>query len=67
MSDEWEPIMCYADTDTNDDGTVTAFCYCGWSDDFATQELADAAAEEHVNLPDDLDKYDDYDDAPATA
>lgn len=39
--------MCYADTLTNDDGTVTACCYCGWSDVYATPELADAAAGQH--------------------
>jgi hypothetical protein len=41
--------MCYADTATNDDGTVTAFCYCGWSETHDTQESADVAAERHQN------------------
>ncbi|MFI7676430.1 hypothetical protein [Actinophytocola sp. NPDC049390] len=39
--------MCYADTANNDDGTATAFCYCGWSEDHGTPEAADAAAERH--------------------
>ncbi|MFE0025479.1 hypothetical protein [Amycolatopsis sp. NPDC059021] len=39
--------MCYADTDTNDDGTATAFCYCGWCDHYATPDEADAAAAAH--------------------
>lgn len=39
--------MCYADTVTNDDGTATAFCHCGWSADHATPEAADADAERH--------------------
>ncbi|MEV8444159.1 hypothetical protein AB0425_42865 [Actinosynnema sp. NPDC051121] len=42
-----EPIMCYADTVTNDDGTATAFCCCGWSADHATPEAADTDAERH--------------------
>ena len=44
--------MCYVDTATENDSTVIAFCYCGWSDEFATQELADVAAYEHQNAPD---------------
>ncbi|WP_216211087.1 hypothetical protein [Amycolatopsis aidingensis] len=39
--------MCYADTATNDDGTATAFCYCGWNDEPTTPDAADAAAEAH--------------------
>lgn len=35
------PIMCYADTVTNDDGTATAFCCGGWSA-HTTPEAADA-------------------------
>jgi hypothetical protein len=54
-----EPIVCYTDTTTNDDGTVTAFCYCGWADDHDTQESADAAADSHQNAPDVIDV--DYD------
>jgi hypothetical protein len=50
-----EPIMCDADTIMNDDGTVTAFCYCGWVEYGHTQESADAAAEAHQNAPDDTD------------
>ncbi|MEV8438810.1 hypothetical protein AB0425_15660 [Actinosynnema sp. NPDC051121] len=42
-----ESTMCYADTVTNDDGTATAFCYCGWSADHATPEAADADGERH--------------------
>lgn len=45
--------MHYADTTTNDNGTVTAFCYCGWSEVHPDQETADAAAERHQNTPDD--------------
>ena len=62
MSDEWEPIMCYADTTTETDDTVTAFCYCGWVEYGHTQESADAAAYAHQNAPDDIDA-----DTPATA
>jgi hypothetical protein len=47
-----EPIMCYADTVTNDDGTATAFCYCGWSADHATPEAADTDAERHQTAAD---------------
>ncbi|MEV5301140.1 hypothetical protein [Amycolatopsis methanolica] len=47
--------MHYADTTINDNGTVTAFCYCGWSAVHDTQESADAAAEYHQN--DDADDY----------
>ncbi|GAA3863499.1 hypothetical protein GCM10022243_32550 [Saccharothrix violaceirubra] len=47
-----EPIMCYADTLTNDDGTATAFCYCGWSADHATPEAADTDAERHQTAAD---------------
>lgn len=47
--------MCYADTVTNDDGTATALCYCGWSADHATPEAADAAAERHQTDADDAE------------
>lgn len=40
--------MCYADTATNDDGTATALCYCGWSADHATPDSADADAAESL-------------------
>lgn len=60
MSDEWEPIMCYADTATENDGTVTAYRYCGRVEYGHTQESAAAYAQQ--NAPDDID-----DDAPATA
>ncbi|WP_157617170.1 hypothetical protein [Saccharomonospora marina] len=49
------PIMCYADTTTETDNTVTAFCYCGWVEYGHTQESADAAAEAHQNAPDAID------------
>jgi hypothetical protein len=39
--------MCYADTDTNEDGTAVAFCYCGWTQDHATPEAAEVDAERH--------------------
>jgi hypothetical protein len=61
MSNEGEPIMCYADT-TETGGTVTAHCYCGWVDYGHTQESADVAAHAHQNAPDDIDA-----DEPATA
>ena len=41
--------MCYADTTTENDGTVTAYCYCGWVEYGHTQESADAAAYAHQN------------------
>ncbi|PSL51386.1 hypothetical protein B0I31_12115 [Saccharothrix carnea] len=44
--------MCYADTVTNDDGTATAFCCCGWSADHATPDAADADAERHQTAAD---------------
>lgn len=47
--------MCYADTTTNDDGTVTAYCYCGWSEHHRTQTAADSAAEAHQNREDDAE------------
>jgi len=46
--------MHYVDTTTNDNGTVTAFCNCGWSQRHDTWESADAAAEHH---PYDADEY----------
>ncbi|GAB3671509.1 hypothetical protein REH65_00155 [Saccharopolyspora sp. ID03-671] len=45
--------MCHADTITNNDGTTTAFCYCGWSQNCATLEIAETAAEQHQNRQDD--------------
>jgi hypothetical protein len=42
----------FADTVTNDDGTATAFCYCGWSADHATPEAADTDAERHQTAAD---------------
>lgn len=46
------PIMCYADTITETDGKVTAYCCCGWVEHEHTQESADIAAETHQNAPD---------------
>jgi hypothetical protein len=43
--------MCYAVTTTNDAGTVTACCYCGWSEIHDIQE----SAERHQSAPDDID------------
>ena len=54
--------MCYADTTTETDGTVTAHCYCGWAEYGRTPESADVAAYAHQNTPADI-----YADAPATA
>ena len=48
------PIMCYADTATETDNTVTAFCYCGSVDYGHTPESADAA-EAHENASDVID------------
>jgi hypothetical protein len=53
--------MCYADTTTENDGTVTAYCYCGWVEYGHTPESADAA-DAHQNAPDDIDTA-----APTTA
>ncbi len=47
--------MCYADTATETDNTVTAFFYCGWVEYGHTPESADAAAEAHQNAPDVID------------
>lgn len=44
--------MCYADTITETDGTVTAFCYCGWVEKGHTQKSADEAAYAHQNAQD---------------
>jgi hypothetical protein len=49
-----EPVMCYADAITENNGTATAQCYCGWVEYGHTQESADAAAEAHQNRPDDI-------------
>ena len=38
--------MCYTETMIIGD-VVTAFCYCGWSEDHATEHDADTAAERH--------------------
>lgn len=46
-------IMCYADTITEIDGTVTAYCCCGWVEHEHTPESADIAAETHQNTPND--------------
>lgn len=51
--------MCYADTITENDGTVTAQCYCGWVEYGHTQESADDAAGTHQNRPDNVDDVDD--------
>lgn len=59
------PIMCYADTATETDNTVTAFCYCGWVEYGHTQESANAAADAHQNAPDVIDADDTT--APAVA
>ncbi|MEC3978879.1 hypothetical protein [Amycolatopsis sp. H20-H5] len=47
--------MCYADTDTHADGTATAFCYCGWSGDYATPTAADTAATNHERDTEEID------------
>lgn len=44
--------MCYADTTVNDDGTAIAYCYCGWSENCDTLEIAEQAAEQHQNRQD---------------
>jgi hypothetical protein len=45
--------MCYADTTTEIDGTVTAYCCCGWVEHGHAPESADIAAETHQNTSDD--------------
>lgn len=47
--------MCYADTTTETDDTVTAFCCCGWVEYGHTQESADDAAAAHQNARDVID------------
>ncbi|GAB2790608.1 hypothetical protein GCM10027199_78280 [Amycolatopsis magusensis] len=44
--------MCNADTINHADGTATAFCYCGWTDEFPTTDAADHAAETHQRAAD---------------
>ncbi|WP_162830404.1 hypothetical protein [Amycolatopsis palatopharyngis] len=44
--------MCYADTATNPDGTATAFCYCGWTEEHPTPDAADTAADTHERATD---------------
>jgi hypothetical protein len=44
--------MCFADTDVNNDGTHTAFCYCGWNEQHATAHAAETAAADHQNAAD---------------
>ena len=51
--------MCDVDIITNDDGTVTAFCCCGWSETHDAPELADVVAEWHQNRAFDIDLLDD--------
>lgn len=47
--------MCFADIETEIDGTVTAFCCCGWVECGHNTETANAAADAHQNAPDDID------------
>lgn len=47
--------MCDADTTTENSGTVTAHCYCGWVEYGHTPESADAAADAHQHAPGDID------------
>ena len=47
--------MCFADIETEFDGTVTAFCYCGWVEYGHNTETANAAAHAHQNAPDVID------------
>jgi hypothetical protein len=44
--------MCYAETATKDDGTATAFCYCGWTEQHPRPGDADTAAESHQRAAD---------------
>lgn len=55
MSNEREPIMCFTDIETEFDGTVTAFCYCGWVEYGHNTETANDAAHAHQNAPDVID------------
>ena len=43
---------CLSDTLVEDDGTVTAFCDCGWSENHASQQAAEAAARDHQEKSD---------------
>jgi len=51
--------MCDVDTITNDDGTVTVFCCCGWSEIHDAPGLADMVGEWHQNHMFDIDLFDD--------
>jgi len=44
--------MCYADITTHRDGTATAFCYCGWTEEHPTPDAADRAAAAHQHAAD---------------
>lgn len=63
--------MCELDTVKNDDGTFSALCYCGWTDDgHATQASADAAAQAHQDRFDAIENGEtapDWGDATADA
>lgn len=39
---------CYTETMITGD-VVTAFCYCGWTEDHATEHDAETAAERHAH------------------
>jgi CDGSH-type Zn-finger protein len=43
---------CLSDTVDEDNGTVTAFCGCGWSENHPSQEAAEAAARDHQDASD---------------
>ncbi|MDX8053783.1 hypothetical protein SK571_30820 [Lentzea sp. BCCO 10_0798] len=47
--------MCDTEIETEIDGTVTAFCYCGWAEYGHNTETANAAAHAHENALDVID------------
>jgi hypothetical protein len=44
--------VCIADVYDNEDGTFTATCYCGWSEDHPTRDAAERETEAHQNRQD---------------
>ena len=40
-------VMCYTDVTTHADGTATAFCNCGWTEEHPSHDAAAAATDAH--------------------
>jgi len=40
-------VMCFTDVTTHADGTATAFCYCGWTEEHPSHAAAAAATDAH--------------------